>query len=103
MKRPPIASSGANAIACSTPSTPPHLSRSESATADRSESLLTSSSSTSTGSGSRCAQVRLGGRVGELRPLELGIPGDAKLPAMDDPDGGTGAHDPELGTRPRQH
>ena len=33
MKRPPSASSGAKAIACSTPSTPPHLARSDSVSA----------------------------------------------------------------------
>ena len=55
MNRPPSASSGANAIACSAPSTLPHRSRSESVNADRSSGLFTSSSSTSTSAESRVA------------------------------------------------
>ena len=51
MNRPPSASSGANAIACSAPSTPPQRSRRSAASASRSSGLLTSSSSTSTGLG----------------------------------------------------
>ena len=56
MKRPPSASSGANAIACRTPSTRPQRSRSSAASASSSSGSLTSSSSTSGGSGSRAAE-----------------------------------------------
>ena len=55
MNRPPKASSGANAIACSAPSTPPQRSRSDEVNASRSATLLTSSSSTSTSEDSRVA------------------------------------------------
>ena len=56
MKRPPSASSGANAIACRTPSTRPQRSRSSAASASSCSGSLTSSSSTSGGSGSRAAE-----------------------------------------------
>ena len=54
-KLPPSASSGANAIACSTPSTRPQRESSSPRSASRSSGSFTSSSSTSGGSGSRFA------------------------------------------------
>src|SRR5271154_7169649 len=55
MNRPPSASSGAYAIACSAPSTEPHRSPKDEVSADRSSALFTSSSSTSTSPDSRLA------------------------------------------------
>ena len=55
MNRPPKASSGANAIAWSAPSTDPQRSRREPVNAPRSDGLFTSSSSTSTSDDSRLA------------------------------------------------
>src|SRR2546426_109371 len=95
MKRPPSASSGAQAIACSAPSSAPQRSSSSAATAARSAGLLTSSPSTSGGRGRPAAAVADPRPAGEgavplvgrraLHDLALDVDGAAQPPGVLDP------------------